>query len=95
MKVLPGPAKSSDLNIIENLWHILKLNIHKQVHNIKTVDELKSLVQEYRDNVTTTYVRNLYSSLPRRVKIVTVLKGHRTKYLALFLYLHKRYYFHN
>ena len=59
MKVLPWPEKSPDLNIIEDLWHILKLNIHKRVHNINTVDELKSQVQECWDNVTTTYVKKL------------------------------------
>ena len=80
MGILPWPAKSPDLNIIENLWHILKLNIQKQVHTLKTVEDLKNLVENCWNSITTNYIRNLYNSLPRRMKRVTILKGHRTKY---------------
>ena len=81
MGILPWPAKSPDLNIIENLWHILKLNIQKQLHTLKTVaQDLKNLVENCWNSITTNYIRNLYNSLPRRMKRVTILKGHRTKY---------------
>ena len=80
MKTLPWPAKSPDLNIIENLWFILKHDIQKVVHEIKSVDQLKRAVLASWGRISQQYVRNLYDSIPRRLKRVQVLKGHLTKY---------------
>jgi len=80
MKTMSWPPKSPDLNIIENLWAILKHNIRKEVNNIETIEDLKAVIVKCWDNIPLSYVRSLYTSMPRRCRMVSVLKGHRTKY---------------
>ena len=73
LKTLPWPAKSPDLNIIENLWFILKHNLQKNLHSIKTVNDLKSAISRTWENVTLTYIRGLYRSMPNRIRQVQLL----------------------
>ncbi len=45
MKVLEWPSQSTDLNLIEMLWHDLKQSIHDQKPS--NVAELKQLCKEW------------------------------------------------
>ena len=72
------PAQSPDLNIIENLWSVLKNKVTKRMP--KTVEELWSVTQEEWDTITKEDVRNLFSSIPARLKDVIRRKGQHTKY---------------
>ena len=79
------PPRSPDLNPIENFFHMVKANLHKD-----TIDKTirKETIQEFRIRVRSkllsfngdvTYRNNLTSSMPRRVDVVIKQKGFRTK----------------
>ena len=79
------PPRSPDLNPIENVFHMVKANLHKDTTD-KTIR--KETIQEFRIRVRrkllsftgdVTYRNNLTSSMPRRVDVVIKQKGFRTK----------------
>jgi hypothetical protein len=64
-RVLPWPAKSLDLNPIENLWSWIddKLSFI-QIHSI---DHLKEVIHQLWMEVTNEHVENLIKSMKKRV----------------------------
>ena len=77
------PAQSPDLNIIENLWLLLKRKLQTRVGRIRSK---KDLFREIQD-ITLEYIRSLYRSIPRRLLNVIRLKGHLTKVRFIWLNL--------
>lgn len=77
---LHWPAKSPDLNPIENLWYILKHEIMKKVGEIETITDLKNVIRSCWESISPAYVKKLYLSMPRRLRAVQISKGHLTKY---------------
>ena len=77
---LQWPAKSSDLNIIENLKSVLKYQLHRRFDETRSKDYLMSVVREIWENIPLKYVRPLYRSLPNRLSRAIKVKGHLTKY---------------
>ena len=69
------PANSPDLNPIENLWHILKVNIRKRKHQPRTREELIEAVLEEWEKLDMEIVNNLIDSMPRRMRAVIKAKG--------------------
>lgn len=74
------PAQSPDLNIIENVWLYIKRKLQSRIHMINSADELFKQTFQIWQDININYVRNLYESVPRRIKQVIRLKGHLTKY---------------
>jgi transposase len=74
------PPQSPDLNIIENVWRILKIRLQTRVTRIHNRQELIDAVQEIWQSLTPMYIKSLYSSLPRRIRAVLVANGCITKY---------------
>ena len=72
------PSQSPDLNIIENMWSVLKRNLWK--YNTKNINELWSLCQEEWMSIPNSYVTSLFSSIPRRLKETIKNKGSNCKY---------------
>ncbi|VDI01470.1 Hypothetical predicted protein [Mytilus galloprovincialis] len=79
LKSMNWPAQSPDLNIIENCWWVLKRELQKRTQNINNT---KDLEREIRDiwEITVTYLKSLYNSIPRRILRVMRNKGKHTKY---------------
>uniref|UniRef100_A0A3B1JA95 Tc1-like transposase DDE domain-containing protein n=1 Tax=Astyanax mexicanus TaxID=7994 RepID=A0A3B1JA95_ASTMX len=73
LEVLAWPANSPDLNVIENLWAIVKRKIRDRKPT--TLDQLKQ-------NIATAWETcdKLVKSMPRRLKAVIQAKGAATKY---------------
>ena len=69
------PANSLDLNRIENLWHILKVNIRKRKHQPRTREELIEAVFEEWGKLDMEVVNNLIDSMPHRMQAVIKAKG--------------------
>lgn len=72
------PAQSPDINIIENLWQILKAKV-KERHPV-TVEDMWRIAQEEWELIPANTIVNLYNSLPRRVVAVLKARGGPTKY---------------
>ncbi|GBL83624.1 Transposable element Tc3 transposase, partial [Araneus ventricosus] len=67
VQVFPWPAKSPDLNIVENVWAMLVERVYGQGRQYENVKEL----HESLDSVWNTFcqkdIQNLYDSMPNRV----------------------------
>jgi len=72
------PPLSPDLNIIENLWSILKANLRK--HKCKTIDELWDALNHEWSSISADVIFSLYKSIPKRIKDVLRNKGYPIKY---------------
>ena len=62
------PPLSLDLNIIENMWYILKRNVFKRFPS--TIDELWKATNEEWYRIDDSYIRNLYASIPKQLDAV-------------------------
>ena len=75
VRLLEWPGNSSDLNVIENLWFILKQKINK--HEVKTLQDIikQCLDILIRTNEMTDICKKLIESMPRRVAECIKAKG--------------------
>ena len=80
--VLPHPAKSPDLNPIENVWAALTRNMPHLVNPTRE-DVVTASMQAWeglRNNAGQQFVYNVVSSMPRRLNDVLSEGGAYTKY---------------
>ena len=68
-----------DLNIIENVWAIMKRNMygHRLIYNTSS---LKLAVKRYWNKIDLSQIRVLVASMPRRIKACIDAEGGSTKY---------------
>ena len=78
MYVDDWPPQSPDINIIENIWSIVKEKVSKRIS--KTLDELWTCFQEEWDSIPNETIQKLYQSIPRRLAAIKKCKGGCTKY---------------
>ena len=63
------PPNSPDINIVENVWSLLKKRVFQR--HPKNIGELRAFCQEELEWIPLEYIQNLYSSIPDRLnKIV-------------------------
>ena len=78
------PARSPDLNPIENMFHIVKKQLDAQVRDSQIVretwEQFKTRVIKILYNVSVDYVNNIITSMPKRIHAVLQADGFRTKY---------------
>jgi len=72
------PAQSPDLNILENIWLIIKRELKKLSEEIRT--KLFEKIERIWQNISLAEIQKLYQSIPDRLKNVITIKGHLTKY---------------
>ncbi|MBN3279959.1 TCB1 transposase, partial [Polyodon spathula] len=78
VNVLQWPSQSPDLNPIENLWHYLKIAVHKR--RPTNLNNLEQICQEEWAKITPTLCAKLVHTYPKRLKAVIAAKGGSTKY---------------
>ncbi|MBN3277122.1 TCB1 transposase, partial [Polyodon spathula] len=78
VNVLQWPSQSHDLNPIENLWHYLKIAVHK--HRPTNLNNLEQICQEEWAKITPKLCAKLVYTYPKRLKAVIATKGGSTKY---------------
>ena len=79
LQVIEWPGNSPDLNIIENVWHKLKLTINKTP--IATREQLKIQVPlMWEKFISKEYLEKLIKSMPKRISEVISNKGGPCKY---------------
>lgn len=76
--VVDPPAQSPDINVIENLWAILDLEIRKR--QISNKNDLKKALLEEWAKIPIETTKKLVSSMETRLKDVIKQKGGHTKY---------------
>lgn len=74
------PAKSPDINIIENVWSILAREVYKNSRQFNNKTELKEAIETAWQNIPQAKIQPLYDSLPRRIIALHDAKGKHTKY---------------
>jgi transposase len=77
---LEWPPQSLDLNIIENVWKVIKTKVQRRIDDIRNAENLKTVVAEIWTPLQLHYIRSLYDSLPRRLRVVLRARGNITKY---------------
>ena len=85
IRTLQWPASSPDLNIIENLWQVLKEEVGCLNHiGPNQTQELMGVVEaawgRIKLNRSRALLRNLFGSMPKRIKKCISNKGGITKY---------------
>lgn len=70
------PMQSPELNLIQKVWRTITLNLQSDTEVIMTrrVDR-RSLQNSIWRSPPVGYIRNLYASIPRRLRTVIVSKG--------------------
>ena len=80
----------SDLNIIENIWSMIKCVLSKE--NLTTVDGIKAAMWRILSRITPQYLRTLYDSLPLRMAAFIKSKSEPiTYYVDLEKKIEKQY----
>ena len=64
-------ANSPDINIIENVWSLLKKRVFQR--HSKNIEELWAFCQEF-ERIPLEYIQNLYSSIPNKLKLSSVME---------------------
>jgi len=72
------PPQSPDLNVIENMWSLLKAKVSTRFP--KTIDDLWNVAKEEWYGIDDAYIKNLYASIERRLNTVIQMKGYHSKY---------------
>ena len=78
------PARSPDLNPIENIFHLVKTSLEREAIALnitsETFEDFSSRVLKSFDNLSVDLVDRTIASLSKRVKAVIKSKGDRIKY---------------
>jgi len=72
------PPQSKDINIIENLWSILKSKVDKR--SPKSTSDLWKAIEEEFYSIPDFVIINLHDSIPRRLQAVLNSNGAHIKY---------------
>lgn len=78
--VLSWPARSPDLNPIENIWGIIVRRIYANRKQYDNVEQLKVAVSEAWESLDKNLLKNLVESMPNRIYQVIERSGGVTKY---------------
>lgn len=80
VELLEWPARSPDLNPMENLWGILVRKIYAEGKQYATIDELKAAISKAWENIEKSVLENLTVSMTNRIFQVINRNGKVTDY---------------
>ena len=80
ISILPWPARTPDLNIIENFWPELVHNVYANGKQYQHVQKLKNAIVREWDKLNQNYIQKLYKSIANRTIEVIENKGGCTHY---------------
>jgi transposase len=77
---LPWPARSPDLNPIENAWAVLARAVYANGRQFADRQSLITAILRCWGEISTDYMTNLINSMPNRCADVLVLQGKKTSH---------------
>lgn len=77
---LVWPARSPDLNPIENVWAIMTKKVNTNNNIPQNREELIEKIREAWQELNVEYIQKLISSMPRRIQSVIDVAGAQIKY---------------
>lgn len=80
IELLWWPARSPDLNPVENIWGIIVRQIYANKKQYNSIAELKVAVSEAWENFEMEILKNLVGSMPKRIFQVIERAGGPTDY---------------
>ncbi|CDF35348.1 unnamed protein product [Chondrus crispus] len=80
VRTMDWPAKSPDLNIIENIWGIMARRVYLRQRQFDTIEQLKEVIEDVWAIISGELLQKLYRSIPRRMLAVLDGQGRATKY---------------
>ena len=80
IEVLPWPASSPDMNLIEHAWEVLDRQLRRRHIRPTNLDSLWAALEEEWAHLDMDAVHRLYESMPRRTEALKKAKGSYTKY---------------
>lgn len=78
--VLPWPARSPDINPIENAWGWLSREVYKDGKQYDSVEELKKAVLTAWEAIPEEYLKQLIASMKNRIFEIINRNGRQTHY---------------
>jgi hypothetical protein len=78
IRVLPWPSMSPDQNPIENVWHVLKLNVSKK--KMGSASELQKNIMKEWKCFSPEFTAKLVGSMERRIAALVESNGDYTLY---------------
>ena len=76
------PAKSPDMNVIENAWGELTRRLYYRGRQFDSVDGLKEALWYEWDNLDLKDIRDFIKSMPDRIDDLKRKRGRATRYLV-------------
>lgn len=80
LNVIDWPARSPDLNPIENVWNLLSAKVYQNGRQYESVADLKEAIKREWETITVAELKNLVDSMNRRCFEVIRLGGGKTHY---------------
>lgn len=80
IRTLDWPARSPDLNPMENLWAELSRRVYAKNHRYSTIEELYDSICAHWIDIDLPVTRNLIDSMENRIYEVILMKGGHTDY---------------
>lgn len=80
INLLEWPARSPDLNPIENLWGILARRVYRDGRQFHSVEELKNAIRVEWAAISPAEIQRLLGTMPKRICAVLESNGGSTKY---------------
>ena len=78
ISILDWPARSPDLNCIENIWPVLKKAVYQR--DSQDVNQLRMYIEEEIDKIDNKLASNLIDSMTKRVDMVIENEGNVIDY---------------
>ncbi|GFU44517.1 transposable element Tcb1 transposase [Trichonephila clavipes] len=75
IELLPSPARSPDLSLIENMWYMVAQRLTLITPSAATPDQLWQRVEASSSSVPQEYIQSLFESMPRHVAAVISNNG--------------------
>ena len=78
--VLCLDIRSETVFIIETLWYRHKHELKRLLRNLTSASELETAIRVFWNKTPVSYIKNLYSTIPRRLQSVIKSRGYISKY---------------